>query len=239
MAKLFNKTRKTIIKEGKTANYLKYAIGEIVLVVIGILIALQINNWNEKRKEHLTERILLTNLKEDLSRNKEIIQSNISGLNFILAKIDLLLTAHTENRAYNDSLNGYFHLARVFPESPISFVTFDEIKTKGTDIIESTDLRKKIVELFEITLSNMIETTNRLESALRPIQLEHQTKNFFSSDSLGSLIPNDGEKLMLDSEYFNIVSQRRLYYKMFTSMKENCIKEIDIVQNLIDQELIN
>ena len=238
MAKLFNKTRKTIIKEGKTANYLKYAIGEIVLVVIGILIALQINNWNEKRKEHLTERILLTNLKEDLSRNKEIIQSNISGLNFILARINLLLTAHTENRAYNDSLNGYFHLARVFPESPISFVTFDEIKTKGTDIIESTDLRKKIVELFEITLSNMIETTSRLEGALRPIQLEHQLRNFFSGDTLG-LIPNDGEKIMLNSEYFNIVSQRRLYYKMFIAMKENCIKEIDIVQNLIDQELIN
>jgi len=55
MAKLFNKIRKKLISEksskSRSANYLKYAIGEIVLVVIGILIALSINNWNESRKD--------------------------------------------------------------------------------------------------------------------------------------------------------------------------------------------
>lgn len=51
MAKFFNKIRKKLLREGKTTSYLKYAIGEIVLVVIGILIALQVNNWNEKRKQ--------------------------------------------------------------------------------------------------------------------------------------------------------------------------------------------
>lgn len=239
MIKFFRHIRKNLIDDGKTARYLKYAIGEIVLVVIGILIALSINNWNEKRKERLTERILLVSLKEDLLRNKQLIDSNISGLNFILRRIDILLNAYSENLPYNDTLNSYFHLARVFPESQLSFVAFNEIKTKGTDIIVSTELRKKIVNLFEITLSDMIETTKRLESPLRPIQLEHQSRNFFSSDSLGGLIPNDGKKLMLDTEYFNIISQRRLYYKYFISMKENSIKELKIVQNLIEKELSN
>ena len=50
MIKFFRNIRKTLMTEGKTSKYLKYAIGEIVLVVIGILIALQINNWNEYRK---------------------------------------------------------------------------------------------------------------------------------------------------------------------------------------------
>ena len=83
----------------------------------------------------------------------------------------------------------------------------------------------------------MIETTNRLEGALRHIQLEHQVKNFFADTN--GLIPNDGENLMLDSDYFNIISQRRLYYTYFVSMKENRLKEIEIVQNLIEQELSN
>jgi hypothetical protein len=238
MIKLFRNIRQKLAEQNKVAPYLRYAIGEIVLVVIGILIALQINNWNEKRKVHLTERILLTSLKEDLSRNKELIDSNISGLKFIIGRIEVLLDAYSEHLPYNDSLNGYFHLARVFPESQLSFVAFDEIKTKGTDIIESTDLRKKIVELFEINLTDMKETTYRLENSLRPIQLEHQIKNFFTSDTLG-LIPNDGEKLMLDSEYFNIISLRKSYYIYFLFMKENSIKEIDKVQSLIDQELKN
>jgi len=50
MINLFKRVRKSLLNEGKTRKYLKYAIGEIVLVVIGILIALQVNNWNENRK---------------------------------------------------------------------------------------------------------------------------------------------------------------------------------------------
>jgi len=237
MINIFRKIRKQLANKNKPLKYMRYAIGEIILVVIGILLALQINNWNEKRKERLTERILLISLKEDMSRNKNLIESNISGLHFILKRIETLLNAYSNKLVYNDTLNSYFHSARVFPESQLSFVAFNEIKTKGTDIIVSTILRKKIVDLFEITFSDMIETTNRLESALRPVQLEHQVKNFFA-DANG-LIPNDGEHLMLDSDYFNIISQRRFYYTYFVSMKENSLKEIEIVQNLIDQELAN
>jgi len=59
MLKFFRKIRQNLLSEGKTGKYLKYAFGEIVLVVIGILIALQINNWNENRKNRLLEQQLL------------------------------------------------------------------------------------------------------------------------------------------------------------------------------------
>ena len=55
--------------ENKTGRYFKYAIGEIVLVVIGILIALQINNWNEQRKDNIKEQGLLKQLQEDYQSN--------------------------------------------------------------------------------------------------------------------------------------------------------------------------
>ena len=69
MIKFFRKIRQNLLLENKTGKYLKYAIGEIVLVVIGILIALQINNWNESRKlqkninTYLNQK--LVNLRED------------------------------------------------------------------------------------------------------------------------------------------------------------------------------
>ena len=59
MIKFFRKIRYDLMETGKTGKYLKYAIGEIVLVVIGILIALQINNWNGQRKLELKEKSLL------------------------------------------------------------------------------------------------------------------------------------------------------------------------------------
>jgi hypothetical protein len=69
MIKFFRKIRQNLLSEGKTGKYLKYAIGEIVLVVIGILIALQINNWNEQRKDKIKEQGLLNQLQEDYQSN--------------------------------------------------------------------------------------------------------------------------------------------------------------------------
>ena len=65
MIKFFRKIRYDLMSENKTSKYFKYAIGEIVLVVIGILIALSINNWNENRKEIENQRKLFSNLKID------------------------------------------------------------------------------------------------------------------------------------------------------------------------------
>ncbi|GLU45218.1 DUF6090 family protein [Allomuricauda sp. NBRC 101325] len=69
MIKFFRKIRQNLLSEGNTGKYLKYAIGEIVLVVIGILIALAINNWNQERLNDKKELDLLVNLKEDLHLN--------------------------------------------------------------------------------------------------------------------------------------------------------------------------
>ena len=66
MIKFFRNIRKTHLMENKTSQYLKYAIGEIVLVVIGILIALQINNWNENRQLNAQFFSILKSVREDL-----------------------------------------------------------------------------------------------------------------------------------------------------------------------------
>ena len=74
MIKFFRKIRQKLLSENKFSKYLLYAIGEIVLVVIGILIALQINNWNEGRKEFRKSKALLEEFKRDLAR--DTIESN-------------------------------------------------------------------------------------------------------------------------------------------------------------------
>jgi hypothetical protein len=73
MIKFFRKIRQNLLSEGKTIKYFKYAIGEIVLVVIGILIALQINNWNENRKNRIAEADYYCRILEDLELNEKLI----------------------------------------------------------------------------------------------------------------------------------------------------------------------
>ena len=69
MIKFFRKIRRNLLSEGKTGKYFKYAIGEIVLVMIGILLALQVNTWNEEIKERNIEQEYLTDLLEEMNYN--------------------------------------------------------------------------------------------------------------------------------------------------------------------------
>lgn len=77
MIKLFRNIRKNLLNEGKTTKYFKYAIGEIFLVVIGILIALQINNWNQERLLKIEEKSIEKNLHNEYVQNKKIVQKSI------------------------------------------------------------------------------------------------------------------------------------------------------------------
>ena len=81
MLKFFRRIRKRLLESGKIRNYSLYAIGEIVLVVIGILIALQINNWNENRKEKAIAADYLTALKNEF-------QANIADLERVIVEAD-------------------------------------------------------------------------------------------------------------------------------------------------------
>jgi hypothetical protein len=76
------------METGKTRRHLKYAIGEIILVVIGILIALQINNWNENRKDKIKEHAYLSNLKKDIS--KDIVINTYYILDRYQKKVEVL-----------------------------------------------------------------------------------------------------------------------------------------------------
>lgn len=83
MIKFFRHIRQRFISEGKTKKYLLYAIGEIVLVVIGILIALSINNWNEKRKQNKTLYSIYQIIKEDINIDLAEINSFIHNYDSI------------------------------------------------------------------------------------------------------------------------------------------------------------
>ncbi len=81
MLRLFQAIRRDLITRKRFANYSLYALGEVVLVVVGILIALQINNWNDLRKTRALEREYLSNIRVDLVEN--------------IARIDRFLDART------------------------------------------------------------------------------------------------------------------------------------------------
>lgn len=97
------------MEKNKTGKYLKYAFGEIILVVIGILIAISINNWNEHRKERIKEQTILIQLKEDYQSNLAQLEQKIEMRKSIMLYANKILkTIDNPNEANRDSLITYF-----------------------------------------------------------------------------------------------------------------------------------
>ncbi len=159
MIKLFRKIRKNLLAEGKTINYLKYAIGEIILVVIGILIALQVNNWNEKRKQEDRFMFGLRELYGEIRATSFFESSMQDKMKYQLIRIDSIL--------YNPE---DIQVERL----PVLIQLFDQY---GVDIKDNTWK----AEYLEFVPGN--EKRNEMAKALRSIafgraDLEEELKSY-------------------------------------------------------------
>ncbi|MEA1786064.1 DUF6090 family protein [Arenibacter sp. GZD96] len=112
MIKLFRNIREKLIDQNKVSNYFFYAIGEILLVVIGILIALQINTWNESSKNKNYEIYLLAELRNNLIEDKSIIDEIIQKRRKAAIAINGILSYVPEGTMHEDSIS--IHLAWAF-----------------------------------------------------------------------------------------------------------------------------
>jgi len=150
MLKFFRNIRKTNLQEGKIVNYLKYAIGEIILVVIGILIALSINNWHQEVQNRNLELRYISDLINDLRKDSTNLQGVYSeALRTSRAKVAISKFFDQPDHPI-DSLPEYFRYQwdpyKIF--SP-STSTIDEMKSSSNmDIIRDDLLRKQIVSIY-------------------------------------------------------------------------------------------
>lgn len=152
--RFFRQLRQNLLAEGKTLKYLKYAVGEIVLVVIGILIALAINNANERRKEAAREQAVLLQLQEDYQANLLQLEEKI-GMREQMIRSCFQILDYIDNpaRALQDSLITHFSNLIVDP-------TFDPIQN---DLVVSGNIRllrnEQLKQLLTRWTSEVVQRT--------------------------------------------------------------------------------
>jgi hypothetical protein len=145
MIKFFRKIRQNLLMENKTGTYFKYAIGEVLLVVVGILIALWLNNLNSERQRTIEEINSLKGLKKDFQADIIDFKSNIWAYKNISSSVDFVLKRLESSAVYNDSLDSYFSGTIQWPRSIINQNSFDVLKSKGLDLISNNSLRNEIL----------------------------------------------------------------------------------------------
>jgi hypothetical protein len=170
MIKFFRKIRQKLVAENRFSKYLIYAIGEIVLVVIGILIALSINNWNEDRKNRIAEADYYCRILEDLELNEKLIDETSE---LISSKIQLSKELIFDlNRFPNDKsviLNKFVVAIRqdVFVPSTIAF---DDITSSGQlKLLADVNLKNRLIQhrtflnnILNLLQENRNEIINRM-----------------------------------------------------------------------------
>ena len=161
MIKFFRKIRYNLMETGKTSKYFKYAIGEIILVVIGILIALQINNWNNNRIDSKREAGYIKNIERDLNNQIKAIDRQIDFEAEVADYCKIALKSYTETNALK--INSTFAVAM---GTVASRRTFLNPNPAYIELISSGNIELLKNENFKDQLINYYEELERIEKVI-------------------------------------------------------------------------
>ncbi|WP_432410523.1 DUF6090 family protein [Rasiella sp. SM2506] len=161
MIKFFRHIRQRLVTENKFSKYLLYAIGEIILVVIGILIALQINTWNENRKLENSKEKLMVALKQEFKINKNVLEQYVKGLHTNNAHLNQVVNFSAGAEVLPiDSLRLY--ASNLYYPTTLSMLTtvLDESISAGKFEMLSDSLKQKLSLLKDYTKSREAVSKN-------------------------------------------------------------------------------
>ena len=135
------------MEKNKTGKYFKYAVGEIILVVIGILIALQVNDWNQNHKLKSLEIEILNDFKSSLLIDMKDYNNTIKRGNNAKNSMDIILTHLENDLPYSDSLKFHFGNITDTWTTGINRSVFESLKSEGRE--EKTELLTEMKEFLE------------------------------------------------------------------------------------------
>ncbi len=242
MIKFFRKIRQKLLTENKFSKYLIYAIGEIVLVVIGILIALQINNWNQERIDNSKEKAYLFNLQKEITENTganqmlvaDRMDAKIESLKFAkkICENNLVVidTIQTLNKiTYGGVFGGGYPLGvRNY---------YDELLNTGNLQLIKNDSIKNIVaqyysriEFYNLRSKNYSTLYSNYIDGLRPFDRENPSLiSKYDQIEMIEAFQSDKFRMLVDAEI-------SYAYAVYTGVK-SLERRAKIIKELIDKEI--
>ena len=160
--KIFRNVRQKLASENKVAAYLRYAIGEIILVVIGILIALQVNNWNEGRKDTKFEHEILALIDQNLKQDSLALSSELFKTKLAIHLTDRLLE-QVALKNYGDSLNFWMGKIISFERFRSQSSAYEMLKAKGLENISDRKLQMALISYYDQSLYSVYQSLNDVE----------------------------------------------------------------------------
>jgi hypothetical protein len=223
------------METGKTGRYFKYAIGEIVLVVIGILIALQINNWNENRINKQSEKLILNELHKEFISNKIQLDTvlfynkrSFESVKYIRSKLPIdMEKINLDTLAYH-----LYYIGFTNTFNPSEGVTHALMNSSTFNLISNDELRQLLISWDDVVADfqeEEIYAYNNYVNHLKPFEKKH----FYWDEYHQWLSDPRVDLSILESlEFDNYVLDR--YYDL-KGIFENSSGELETVVNTINR----
>ena len=207
MIRFFRQIRQILLTDNKFSKYLLYAVGEILLVVIGILIALQVDNWNEERELRVEELKILKEFRESLAKDSAFLQGSKYTYEKARNSMEYLISYMDKDLPYTDSLK--YHFANITFDWGLQYdlSTYEIFKSKDLKLISNESLRSKIITYYIYSEGLGMRLANRystiIDDASKTILNKHfdQMWEVRIDDLQGEMIPLDYETLKKDGQF--------------------------------------
>jgi hypothetical protein len=237
MIKFFRQFRYKSMEKNKSSKYFKYAIGEIVLVVIGILIALQINNWNQSEKERVAEIKYLNNIHRDLKEQLNYIKIQKSYEMRFTEAANPVLSYYNENSKF--ACDSVFFTNITILNSRNTFITSDPtytdlISSGNITLIKNDTLKDKIITYYQELelIEKIIQNNNTLIIDQQYADIMQMVGYYYYNSDKGYLGIEGFEKMnssILETKAYN--SQLAEISKTLLSVPANQLSLINVINH--------
>jgi hypothetical protein len=245
MLRFFRQLRQRLLSENRYGKYLLHALGEIVLIVLGILIALYLDNINARIQAREVETELLKELKSNLESNIQILERTLKTEHEYLHYNEMILEYLDHGMPYDEGLDPAFGVYFWTVTTNPVMGGYEFLKSKGIDLISSDSLRKKISFIFDNEFSilkneNEVWSNNLQQNISYPYHVKHFRRYESAEADTGQIErarPFDYDALLDDEEFKSINAEIITNRKWNINSLENLIREISGLIAQIDAEL--
>jgi hypothetical protein len=214
----------------------KYAIVELILIVLGISIATWANDWNEERLERKKEIQLLKDLSSDIGSSVRRWNEMILVEKKILNSIDIVLNCLSNENPYHHTLEWHFSRIKDFGAYPINKTTYESIKSEGIDILSNDSVKKKVIHFFDFSVNAINQYDEYVWSNQTTVILPIFNKRIRRISSDRS-VPDDFLKLKEDKEFINTFSNHYFDLQDRLIWMEAFLSEGERLEEIVGQEI--
>ncbi len=240
MIKFFRHIRKTLISENNMGKYLKYAIGEILLVMIGILLALQVNNWNENKKLKKEEINMLKELRKDVAFSVTELDTVIKYNQETVTYLKHIQKHLYEDLPYSKVLDTAFAYLDIFHIPYLPKISYETLKVKGMDRLSNDSLKAKIISIYDFEFQRLINDYVNWEwsfsqNTTQRMMINHVRRGNEWDDETAK--PNDYLALKQNTEFGNFLNVLITLRSDHINAMQWGRKQVDELLHMLNKEL--